>query len=962
MTEKLLSRWITIGIVLVLAAWALRVNWPLNLGIDLRGGTVITYRIDRESLEEVRDQGDSYQDAVSQTVQVMATRINALGLKDISVRQEGLDRIVITAAATSEEEQAAITDQITQLGDLKFLMGVGTLRGPKVGTQTFDVWDPDAQGYRKIPFNEEEAEAQRKQAIEAGEAVPGTPYVLKDEEGRELPFVWYPWNPGQLARDQDGSASAYEAAMRKARLGQEYDEDLVQGGWTYFDPHFWGPDRPGFTGQDIMNVGRSRDNLGRPAVSYEVRTERQSEFADYTGKYVDKPMVVVLNNEIWSSASIKEELRDNVQISGGTGGFSQEDQDWLVTALQSGSLKLRPVLESQEDIGAALGDSAVNKGQLATIMGLILVVVFIIVYYRAGGVVATVALVTNLALLMAVLALFRATVTLPGIAGIILTIGMSVDANILIFERVREELAKGKTLVAAMQAGYGRAFVTIVDANLTTLITAVFLYQYGVGPIKGFAVTLMAGIVCSLFTAVYLTKSIYGLLLRKGWLRTFRMGTLVPPNVRIGFVQKNRVALTGSLVALALAVAVFETTPDQKAYGLDFTGGTIVRVHLAEGTYLSTDDISRKVASITDPEGSPKYGEVEAIGVITGEGSRKGDTFNTFDLKLQDTGDISSEEVTRLTQEALGGALGEDLKSVEAARPAADDDAWTVTFQTRELLASELRAHLDRYETPRGRSIFHGLAITPLNGREDPELGGELATRWEIEISPATFSSENLLTDLRRALEGDLPPKGTQAQHETFPKLSYVGPNVVADLKQSAMVSIVLSLLATVLYIWFRFKELKYGLGAVVAVFHDVLIVLGVVVLVNSLGLVHVPINLSIIGAFLTIIGYSLNDTIVLFDRVRENLGNITGSFSEVINTSINQTLARTLLTSLTTFLVVTVLFVVNYGERSILEGFSFTLMVGVIVGTYSSIFVASPVIIWLQNRTEKRRLAASKS
>ena len=580
--------------------------------IDLQGGVSITYKIPPRALKELSAAGESQSEAIDLTVKVISERIDTLGLKELTVRSAGGGRIIVEAPRLSEAEAADIKQRIVQLGTLKFLIGVGQAVG---GSATESVkLGADAGASPTFSFNEAEANAQREAALKEEKDKEngyrdGRPYVLKNDEGKDLPITWYPFSEGvikdRLKNTRQVTRDEIKVAFERARTGEDYDKDLIFGGWLYADPDYFGEGRPGFTGRDIEKPGRTQDRQGFPAVSYEVKRTRQADFEDYTDTYVNRPMAIVLNDEIWSYPTIREALSDKVQISGGSTGFTQEEQSTLITCLQSGSLKLKPQLASEKQIAPSLGDDAVNRGMWASIIGLIIVAIFMLFYYRFGGILATIALVANLFLIGAMLALFQATLSLPGIAGIILTIGMSVDANILIFERIREELAKGKTLVAAAQAGYDRAFITILDANITTLLTAGILYWQGVGPIKGFAVTLAMGIVSSVFTAVFVTRTLMGTAIAKGWIKGLSMARLVRPDLRYPFTSKRVVAIPISLLAVILGLVVFGTTPNEKKYGLDFTGGATARMNFNK--VMLTKDVRERITNIRDDAGQRKF-------------------------------------------------------------------------------------------------------------------------------------------------------------------------------------------------------------------------------------------------------------------------------------------------------------------------------------------------------------------
>ena len=975
MTDNIGFRWFVVILVLALGAWAWLAN-DLNQGIDLKGGYTLTYSIDPRSIRDAAEQDPNGIDAVDETVRVISTRIDGIGVRDLQVRREGADRISISAPRLSERELEAIKERMVQLGQLEFPIGLGSLASGRDNPPL----KIEGQATSLARWEEATAEAQRLAAIERDRPAvaaliaerkplgnlmrPGMAYRYMDDD-RPTSIWWKPRTPTEVARRLGISADDARFALRDAMLGLPHNPEYVQGAWLYYDPDFYGTGAAGFYGRDLTNVRKDSDKLGFRAVGYSVSVHRQGEFEDYTSRYVGHPMAIVLNGEIWSAPVIESALSDNIIITGGGGGgFSEDEQAWLVNCLQAGSLRLRPVFESGVQIDPTLREDALGRGPLATLVGGLLVVVFMLFYYRFSGLVAVIALFVNLCLLLALLALFQATLTLPGIAGIILTIGMSVDANILIFERIREELRKGKTLVAAAQSGFDRAFVTIVDANLTTILTGIILYKFGVGPIKGFAVTLIAGIACSMFAGMFLARTIFATAIKLGWVKdTLSMSSAFKPEGRFDFLSKSTFWIRLSAVSTVAALVIFFASGSSK-YGLDFTGGTIVRLNLTQS--LAETDLGGRITAIKSDKGQ-KYPAVE-VTRLSDKTVLDGVEYTTYDVHLQTAGGATAAELTTILQRHLTEALKTDIKSMGSAQPLDSGGAWGISFELNE---SKKILDIDNFLTgwtdARGASPLQTARIDGRDITEETSPEGmteKFASSFVLEINERNLLGyEEVLKDLVAAFDKELPRnEASEVDYSRgFPKVDYVGPNVVANLKQQAVIAIVLSLLALVIYIWVRFKELKFGIAASVALFHDVSIALGVVVGLNMIGLVHVPLSLPIIAGFLTLIGYSLNDTIILFDRVRENMGNVKGSYKEVINLSINQVLSRTILTSGTTLAVVLVLFIFNYGAESPLEGIAFTLSVGIIVGTYSSIFIASPLLIWMHNREIQKQKTAGK-
>jgi SecD/SecF fusion protein len=569
-------------------------------------------------------------------------------------------------------------------------------------------------------------------------------------------------------------------------------------------------------GEQVNRAFATFNEFGNYAVSLEFNSRGAQAFADVTAKNVNNRLAIVLDDKVYSAPNINEAITGgSAQISG---NFSAEEARRLAGVIESGNLPVSINIDSEFGTDPTLGRDSIESGSLAAMLGLILVVVFMIIYYRTSGVIAIIALAANILLIMGTLTLTGATVTLPGIAGIVLTIGMAVDANVLIFERIREEMRNMKTIGNAIKAGYSRAFVTIVDSNLTTLITALILYRYGTGSVRGFAVTLSIGILASMFTALVMTRLIFDFLLYKGWLTKLSMtGLLVSP--KFDFIALRKVALglssiliLGSLLTLAIR--------GKDSLSIDFSGGTAV-------TFRHTS------------ANAPSVAELRA--------------------KLADT-DYRDSRI------GYKGTATQEGRLLEIVLP--------------EVSTNETTIDLD--------------GLSALIKKEYPQANFELA------------------------------------------QTNSVGGLVGARFQNKAIMAGILAAIAIILYVSFRF-EFAYGVASVIALVHDVIIAGGVYLISGR------QLSLPVIAALLTIMGYSLNDTIVVFDRIREELTlHKDRTYQEIINLGINQTLSRTLLTSLTTLLVVLTLFLFGGGA---INDFALVMLAGVVVGTYSSVFVASAII-----------------
>ena len=491
------------------------------------------------------------------------------------------------------------------------------------------------------------------------------------------------------------------------------------------------------------------------------------------------------------------------------------------------------VVEEERTVSPTLGAAVVQQGVWAGLTGLIITCIFVLVYYRFAGIVALLGLVTNIVILFGVMAMFGFTFSLPGIAGMILIIGMAVDANVLIYERLREEIANGKSLKNALPAAYDKAFSAIFDSNITSLITAIILFWLGSGSIKGFAVTLTIGLLASMFSAILVTRVLFRWLMDFKLLENLSFLNLIRAT-KYDFLGKRRICAMFSLGLVVVAISAFGIK-QEKAFGIDFTGGTLIQFQLGKDVQIPLKDVD--------------------------------DALKTLTLSK-----------TAYPQEQSNPASGTLL---------------TVRCDTRD--AEQITAKL-REAIP---------ALAEKKGESNAEGGYD----WVIDGGKEEVSALIGGTFLRESL-----------------------------------IALAFGLIGILIYVTVRF-EFSFAIGGFVALLHDVLIAIGIVVLLGEeLSLIHV-------GAILTIAGYSINDTIIVFDRIRETLLVRTGSIKEIMNEAINQTLSRTLLTSLTT--IVTVSILAGLGG-SALRDFSMTILVGLVVGTYSSIFVASPIVLWWSRRKGK--------
>ncbi len=776
------------------------------------------------------------------------------------------------------------------------------------------------------------------------------------------------------------------------------------------------------------------DRMGRRAIGFTLDERGGKVFFRVTDKNLDRPLCVLLDGIAISAPTIQARIRRDGII---TGSFTQTKVEDMVNKLNAGSLPARLIEQpiSIKTIGPSIGADNRDKGIKAGLIGLCLVVLCMLVYYMRAGSIADVALLMNILFVLAIMAGVRATFTLPGIAGIILTIGMSVDANVLIFERIREEQQKGSSLRIAIKNGYQRAFRTILDANLTTFITAAILLWRASEEVKGFAIVLMLGITSSMFTALFVTRVLFDFLLERRIIKDHLLMLRLIRKPNINWMASRPIFLCISTLLIAAGLFVFFTRDDK--YDIEFTGGTSVQLNLKEPrTRQYVEDKIREIANDpNNPNPALAAANVYSIGnsgkqyeINTTETNK-----TTVTVTFSEPGGHAAETVISAIQKAQG-KFGGELSNLRATEDTKSPAAFVITTsQVNKSLvknvlttafadASISEPQVDEVVTKAIRTAFADELEIQQNLQPEitlqekiseelidsyPELAdflGGIKIICKIERAATPEEINARLADLRfkpdmqilnwysykilgpdlnemepnqpvnpfayisaepeagfrelsedewtRFVENETTKVLAAAQLEgSLPRVRQFDPSVGAEAKTRALIAIILSLFAIVTYIWIRFGNVRYGIAAIVALVHDVCITLGAITACTYIAATPIgerlligdfKINLAIIAALLTIIGYSLNDTIVVFDRIRENRRKDRLN-PQIINNSINQTLSRTLLTSFTTFIVVLIMYI--FGGPG-LRGFTFAIGLGIIIGTYSSIAIAAPVLL----------------
>ncbi len=806
----------------------------VRFGLDLQGGISFVVKVDASQIEEdVRgatedeplseDEVDAQvrealKGALDRSIEVLRNRLNRLGIEEPSIVKKA-DRIEIQLPGIGEDKREEAEALILSVGFLEFRMV------------------------------HEDSQALTQRMLEAGRAPRG--WRIEQVDGSSF------YVPSEEVPPSERDAVFLEETGRFDAPSPRYEllmEEVERQGRTVYRPHFVNRTAV-LRSSDLKNASLEFTNLNQPAVGISFTSRGATRFGQITEQYApggslnpsgERQLGIVIDGTLYSAPVIQEPIYGGqAQI---TGNFKQTEAMRLVNVLKSGALPTRVRIEEKRYVAPSLGQDSIASGLKSVIIGGIGVLIFMALYYQLSGLVADAALLLNMMLLplgMIIAAGFMSmgkgggaislpVLTLPGVAGILLTIGMAVDANVLIFERMREELKSGKRFWAAISAGYDRAFVTIMDANVTTLMTGVILFVFGSGPIRGFAVTLCGGIIVSMYTALVVTKLVFGLLAHHTPIKTLHMFSIIRKATAIDFVGKRRIALSISVAMIVVtcgAMIVRTVQSPGTVFGVDFTGG-----------------------SSTTFRFTPSEDETPPVAV---------------------------------------DALRAELVQAGVVSP---------VIQYQRAMDSQV---------PTSLQVKAGI---------DPEAG--------------TAQTDIVQETLVDAFPG--------AAFEVV-QVDEVGPQIGAELKKSAVWAITIALAAIILYISWRF-EFGFALGAIAALVHDVLLTVGLY------GLFGRQISLPIVAALLTIVGYSVNDTIVVFDRIREDLKLIRGKdLKTICNLSINQTLSRTLLTSFTTLITVAMLLV--FGGGAIFD-FALALCIGVLVGTYSSVFVATPVVLaWYRGR-----------
>lgn len=846
---------------------------------------------DQQIIERLKEQES---DAVTRAIEIIRNRVDQYGVSEPSIQKQGSRRIIVELPGIAKEEEAKNLVQGRALLEFKLV---------KESDFAFPIMNRIDE---VLAGNTQTDTTEAQQDTTAAD-------MTEEEFAKEHPF----YSVARLADPQGRIPDTYVKESDRAKVLEllsrpeiknvvpdnieflfEANPIVGDDGENYYRMYMVNK-QPELTGGVIVDAQSNIDPQTTGAVVYmQMNAEGSREWARITGANIDKRCAIVLDGVIYSAPVIQNKIAGgNSQISGLA---DLEEAKLLEIVLKAGALPAPVDIIEERTVGPSLGQDSIAQGFNSTIIGFLLVAVFMIFYYRKSGTLADLTLMFTVLFIMGILAGFQATLTLPGIAGIILTIGMAVDANVIIFERIREEQSTGKTIKASIESGFQNSYSAIFDANITSFFTALILYQFGSGPIQGFALTLMIGIISSLFSSLIITKLMMEFMVSRGYEIKIGGRSRIFDNLNIDFLGKRKVAyiVSSSLFIIAVISLVFRGLE----LGIDFKGGSEIALSFQKPIEIG------EVRNNLDDIG---LGNVE-VKTFGGE-----------------TGVLIRTELQEVPKELIPQILSNIENVIAASFP--------------NLQKSIVDSSYNSFTYELGNPETTNEVVDKLTAE------GFLASRASLEPDNTKmqirFGIANLLEE---TLKDKMPDNNF-----TILKEENVGPKIGNELKRDAIIAVALSLVVILIYLGLRFK-FAFANGAVAALFHDVIITLGLFsVLYGFMPFLNLEISVTIVAAFLTLVGYSINDTVIVFDRVREELKiHKTIDLEENINRAINLTLRRTIMTSFTTLIVITVLLFFG-GE--VLRGFAFTLFFGIIIGTYSSVFVASAFVLEYAKKTKKK-------
>ncbi len=1062
-------------------------GWPPKRGIDLSGGVVLVYEVDTQA---------SSSDWMSNTIQTINQEINAGGGEQLVARPLENNRIEIVVPAGGNSD--AVQTTIENLRESGTILNLESRTVKDGATVLLYRADPGAQrqldmnkliaavGRRINPGGVKELTIRQYGAEQIEVIIPEVDEREVDQIKRKIStsgalifrMVANPTDNRELIR------AAERTPGRDVMIGPR-----LAGRWVKAGPNALGfpPDKaiyrttPDGTrqilvaidpfnvdGQYITRAAAGFDQRGGNAVDFNFDAIGAEKFRSLTSRNLPdesgftRNLGIILDNEMISAPNLQSTISGQGQIT----GVDKDEVEVLVSVLNAGSLpaSLRPEPISQQRISAQLGEDTIRSGARAMLISTALILIFMLVYYHFAGFVADMAVVLNVLMTVALMIMIKAAFTLPGLAGLVLTVGMAVDANVLIYERIREELERGASLRMAIRNGFSRATGTILDSNITTLITAIVLYVIGTDQIKGFAVTLILGLLVSMFTAIYVSRVILDIVERKRWIeRLTMMKFFTTPN--FNFIRYCIPAVVVSSVIIAAGVVAM-VSRGKELLDIDFTGGSSVQIEFAEGKTQPIADVRKAVAQLPDVAVSSvgeagqefkidtsdrQIANVQKILKETFAGSLKTYSMSHGELsKIEAAGEAPAAGETPAIESPASPAAetpaeqpGAEDPAAEstptetpatepgpaeqpAAEPAVEAPSETPAPQPEESSSQNVRSpfrfasylqeekvaetpaaeapaeqpatEAPAAETPASSTEPAPASPTSTESAEDAPLTAPAdlsligGTRVELKF-PEPIAHDPLAELVQGRLDslglGQTPfrlanpgyQEGSDARYDdwalestldseqtdkllgameaelaatpVFASSSEIGGKVAGDTQMMAVYAMLASMVMIVLYVWIRFQNLFFGLAAVVALVHDVMIAVAALALsaylspfMGALLVDPFKISLAVVAALLTIVGFSINDTIVIFDRIREVRGKSPRVTADMINLSINQTLSRTIITSGTVFIACLILYFV--GGPGI-HAFAYTMVIGVIAGTYSTVYIAAPLLLWLQ-------------
>jgi len=824
----------------------------IKLGLDLQGGMHLVLQVEMDKIPEA-----ARADAVDRAIRVLRNRIDQFGVSEPHIQKQGLDRIIIELPGVNKIERAK--DLIGQTAVLEFKLvakqeeiastfkriddyikrtelkliskDTNLVKDSSSVVASKDTTDEAAAAVFGIKTENDSLDSNKVAAVDIKVknkykdlnapfsslfSSYGSEVIVLEENYAIVDTIIN--NPKIKKVIRSSYTFAFGPEKFDARSGQKYKamyliRKRVEVGGEYIS-------------KAKATFSRGSFKANQATVSLTLNSEGARKFSRVTGRNKGRRLAIVLDNNVIMAPTIQSKIRNGrAQI---TGMGSIEKAKDVAIVLEAGALPAPVKIVEERTVGATLGNDSINKAWVTMVLSMAIVSIFLLIYYTFSGAVSIVSLSLLLVIVLGVLAFFGFTLTLPGIAGLVLTVGMAIDANVLIFERIREDLSAGRTLRSAIESGFSKAKITILDANITTLFTGIILFYYGSGPIKGFALTLMIGILGTLFVSLFFTKLSFSVLIEKvaSIVSVGKLHIFNKTNYSFLAMRKKAAIFSSILVIISIGSILIKGFN----YGIDFKGGSLIQVRFDEK--LTEKDLRKVLVSIKGAEKS----EIKSL-------------------------------------------VGGNIKGSE----------FLVTI--------------------------------------DVDSTGDKIVKQVDKAFVAKFTKDGKKVDILRQ--------------------EMVGPKIGTELKSGAGKSIIIAILGIILYIWVRFR-FWYGVSSIVALIHDVTITLGI------FSITQTEVSLPVIAALLTLVGYSLNDTIVIFDRIRENIKNLRRvSLIDTMTKSINETLSRTVITSLTTLFVVVALLI--FGPETI-KTFAGALTIGIVVGTYSSIFIASPALEYFISRVKKKQ------